>query len=296
MTRLAAIGSGCVGLPLVVEFAEQLRIFDLDLAEQTAAACQSGTDRSRELIDAEVQTAMNAFGTDDARIAGGTDFIVVGAPKLVDDADIPDCEFLMGASASADRHPQNAAIVNCESDVYAGSSEEACIAGYSRERINPSDHEPVPTKILISGPGDTQTGGCGHEAEHCQVQVRPSRWPLHRRRPVPPHHEDESLGYHPQIYAEMVVGGIGHMIVEDVVSIDVKAALEPAANLGNGVPAVVSVTVARFSVMLAVEPVAAGAHPDVSVLVSGSLGRWSAAANPRSQQPTRISLQARGLR
>lgn len=169
--RLAIIGLGYVGLPLVVEFGKQVRTIGFDIATAKVQACQRGTDPSRELTDAEVQAARHAVYTDDPRLLGEADVIIVAVPTPVDDAHIPDFKPLVGASTSVGRHMKKGAIVVYESTVYPGATEEVCIpvleresgmkwkqdffVGYSPERINPGDKEHTLTRILKIVSGDT---------------------------------------------------------------------------------------------------------------------------------------------
>ncbi|RVT53447.1 nucleotide sugar dehydrogenase [Rubrivivax albus] len=171
MTTIAVIGLGYVGLPLVVEFGKQVRTIGFDIAKSKVAACQRGSDPSRELTDAEVQAGKLAVYTDDPKMLGEADVIIVAVPTPVDDAHIPDFRPLIGASTSAGRHMKKGAIVVYESTVYPGATEEVCIpvlekesgmkwkqdffVGYSPERINPGDKEHTLTKILKIVSGDT---------------------------------------------------------------------------------------------------------------------------------------------
>ena len=171
MNTIAVIGLGYVGLPLVVEFGKQVRTIGFDIATAKVQACQRGTDPSRELTDAEVQAARHAVYTDDPRLLGEADVIIVAVPTPVDDAHIPDFKPLVGASTSVGRHMKKGAIVVYESTVYPGATEEVCIpvleresgmkwkqdffVGYSPERINPGDKEHTLTKILKIVSGDT---------------------------------------------------------------------------------------------------------------------------------------------
>jgi UDP-N-acetyl-D-galactosamine dehydrogenase len=171
MQTLAVIGLGYVGLPLVVEFGKQMRTIGFDIATAKVQACQRGTDPSRELTDAEVQAAKHAVYTDDPKMLGEADVIIVAVPTPVDEAHIPDFKPLVGASTSAGRHMKKGAIVVYESTVYPGATEEVCIpvleresgmkwkqdffVGYSPERINPGDKEHTLTKILKIVSGDT---------------------------------------------------------------------------------------------------------------------------------------------
>jgi UDP-N-acetyl-D-galactosamine dehydrogenase len=171
MNTLAVIGLGYVGLPLVVEFGKQMRTIGFDINTDKVAACQRGTDPSRELSDAEVQAATHAVYTADPALLGEADVIIVAVPTPVDDAHIPDFRPLIGSSTSVGRHMKKGAIVVYESTVYPGATEEVCIpvlekesgltwkkdffVGYSPERINPGDKEHTLTKILKIVSGDT---------------------------------------------------------------------------------------------------------------------------------------------
>ncbi len=171
MNTIAIIGLGYVGLPLVVEFGKQLRTIGFDIASHKVAACQRGTDPSRELSDAEVQAATHAIYTDDSTMLREADVIIVAVPTPVDQAHIPDFRPLVGASTSVGRNLKRGAIVVYESTVYPGATEEVCIpvleresglkwkqdffVGYSPERINPGDKEHTLTKILKIVSGDT---------------------------------------------------------------------------------------------------------------------------------------------
>jgi UDP-N-acetyl-D-galactosamine dehydrogenase len=171
MTTIAVIGLGYVGLPLVVEFGKHTRTIGFDIAKSKVAACQRGSDPSRELSDDEVRAGTLAVYTDDPKMLGEADVIIVAVPTPVDDAHIPDFRPLVGASTSAGRHMKKGAIVVYESTVYPGATEEVCIpvleresgmtwkqdffVGYSPERINPGDKEHTLTRILKIVSGDT---------------------------------------------------------------------------------------------------------------------------------------------
>jgi UDP-N-acetyl-D-glucosamine/UDP-N-acetyl-D-galactosamine dehydrogenase len=171
MNTLAVIGLGYVGLPLVVEFGKQMRTIGFDIAESKVAACQRGTDPSRELPDSELAAAKHAVYTSNPALLAEADMIIVAVPTPVDEAHIPDFKPLIGSSTSVGRHMKKGAIVIYESTVYPGATEEVCIpvleresglkwkqdffVGYSPERINPGDREHTLTKILKIVSGDT---------------------------------------------------------------------------------------------------------------------------------------------
>ena len=57
MSVVAVIGLGYVGLPLVVAFGKKGRTIGFDIAVDKVAACQRGTDPSRELPDEDMAAA-----------------------------------------------------------------------------------------------------------------------------------------------------------------------------------------------------------------------------------------------
>ena len=171
MNKLAVIGLGYVGLPLVVAFGKQVPTIGFDIALSKVESCQRGVDPSRELPDAELAAAVHAEYTADPARLGEADVIIVAVPTPVDAAHIPDFRPLIGSSTSVGRHMKRGAIIVYESTVYPGATEEVCIpvleresgmkwkrdfwVGYSPERINPGDKEHTLTKILKIVSGDT---------------------------------------------------------------------------------------------------------------------------------------------
>jgi len=171
MTKLAVIGLGYVGLPLVVEFGKQMPTIGFDISQHKVACCLAGSDPSRELGPEAMAAATHAEYTSDASRLAAADVIIIAVPTPVDKAHIPDFGPLIGASTSAGRHMKKGAIVVYESTVYPGATEEVCIpvleresglkwkqdffVGYSPERINPGDKEHTLTRILKVVSGDT---------------------------------------------------------------------------------------------------------------------------------------------
>lgn len=169
--KIAVLGLGYVGLPLVVEFGKQFPTIGFDISTSKVQSCQKGFDPSRELSDEEMSLATFAEYTDDAARLKEADFIIVAVPTPVDDARIPDLRPLVGASSTLGKHLKQGAVVIFESTVYPGATEEVCIpvieresgvkwkegffVGYSPERINPGDREHTLTTVLKVVSGDT---------------------------------------------------------------------------------------------------------------------------------------------
>jgi UDP-N-acetyl-D-galactosamine dehydrogenase len=169
--KIAVLGLGYVGLPLVIEFGKKIPTIGFDLSKHKVEMCLKGRDPSFELSDDEMHSAKFASYTDDPSELAQADFIIVAVPTPVDEANIPDFRPLIRASTSIGRHIKRGAVVIYESTVYPGATEEVCIpvleresgmkwkqdffVGYSPERINPGDKEHTLRKIIKIVSGDT---------------------------------------------------------------------------------------------------------------------------------------------
>lgn len=171
MPTVAVIGLGYVGLPLVVEFGKHERTIGFDTALTKVKSCALNIDPSDELSEEEMRSSVNAEYTDDPKLLGEADYIIVAVPTPVDEAHQPNFGPLISASESVGRYMKKQAVIIYESTVYPGATEEICIpvlekasgmkwkndffVGYSPERINPGDREHTLTKIIKVVAGDT---------------------------------------------------------------------------------------------------------------------------------------------
>ena len=170
--KVAVVGLGYVGLPLVVEFGKKINTIGFDISKYKVDLCNSGKDPSFELTDEQLRSAKYASYTDNPSDLRKADFIVVAVPTPVDDSNSPDFNPLISASISVAKNLKKGAIVIYESTVYPGATEEVCIpileresglkwkqdffVGYSPERINPGDKKHTLTKVLKIVSGDTK--------------------------------------------------------------------------------------------------------------------------------------------
>jgi UDP-N-acetyl-D-glucosamine/UDP-N-acetyl-D-galactosamine dehydrogenase len=168
---VAVVGLGYVGLPLVIEFGKYFRTIGFDILEEKVKKCQSGTDPSREIPDAEMRLARHSVYTNAPSSLREADFILIAVPTPVDEAHIPDFRPLISASRTIGPHLKPGVVVVYESTVYPGATEEICIpvleqysglkwkkdfwVGYSPERINPGDREHMLTNVVKVVAGDT---------------------------------------------------------------------------------------------------------------------------------------------
>lgn len=168
-SRIAIIGLGYVGLPLLVEFGKRYPTLGFDLNQQRIRTLQQNQDTTLELSSEELAQAVHAeYSSDPARLAGCNVFIVT-VPTPVDHHKRPLLEPLQLASETIAPYLHSGDVVIYESTVYPGASEETCVPilerlsglklnesfflGYSPERINPGDkvHRLTNIRKITSG-------------------------------------------------------------------------------------------------------------------------------------------------
>jgi UDP-N-acetyl-D-galactosamine dehydrogenase len=169
--KIAVVGLGYVGLPLVIEFGKSMPTIGFDVLTDKVEKCRANVDPSREIPDEEMRLARYAVYTNDPSMLREADFILVAVPTPVDEARIPDFRPLISASRTIGANLKPGAVVVYESTVYPGATEEICIpileqssgqkwkqdfwVGYSPERINPGDREHMLVNVVKVVAGDT---------------------------------------------------------------------------------------------------------------------------------------------
>lgn len=152
--RVAVIGLGYVGLPLVVGFAQGAHAIGFDINRQKIEQLRQGLDLTGEVSPSELRGIDAEFTTDESRLAEA-EVIIVCVPTPVNSHYRPDYGPLLAASRTIGRHIRRGTVVVFESTVDPGTTEERCLPvieqvsglkvdvdfylGYSPERINPSD-------------------------------------------------------------------------------------------------------------------------------------------------------------
>ena len=157
--RVAVVGLGYVGLPLICGFSKASRAIGLDIDEAKIDELKHGEDRTGEVTAIELGEADAEYTTDAAALAEA-DAILVCVPTPVNSRNRPDYRPLLAASRSIAQHMKKSAVIVYESTVDPGTTEDKCLPvleevsgmkegidfyiGYSPERINPAD----PTRKL----------------------------------------------------------------------------------------------------------------------------------------------------
>ncbi|RUP37164.1 MAG: Vi polysaccharide biosynthesis UDP-N-acetylglucosamine C-6 dehydrogenase TviB [Acinetobacter sp.] len=170
--KIAIIGLGYVGLPLAVEFGKKkVPVVGFDISSKRIEELKNGQDHTLEVSPNELQQAAQLSFTCDLEKLKECNFFIVTVPTPIDDYKQPDLTPLIKASTSIGQILKKGDIVVYESTVYPGATEEVCIpvlekvsglefntdffAGYSPERINPSDKLHRVTNILKVTSGST---------------------------------------------------------------------------------------------------------------------------------------------
>lgn len=170
--KIAVIGLGYVGLPLVAELARhKFDVTGFDIDPTRVDELKQGHDRTREVNEVMLKACKAVFSTDMQSIAGAS-FYIVTVPTPVDSKNQPDLTPLKKASEMIGKVLKRGDVVVYESTVYPGVTEDFCgpilakasglkqgkdfRLGYSPERINPGDKERTLTKItkIVSGEDD----------------------------------------------------------------------------------------------------------------------------------------------
>lgn len=167
--RIGVVGLGYVGLPLAIHLGRRFPTLGFDINSQRLTELARGHDRTRECTEEDFKEADKLRFTGNPEALKDANFFIVTVPTPIDAAKRPDLEPLEKASETIGKVIGKGAVVVYESTVYPGGTEEICIpiierhsglkfnvdffAGYSPERINPSDYaRPFPKiKKVTSG-------------------------------------------------------------------------------------------------------------------------------------------------
>ena len=157
--RVAVVGLGYVGLPLICGFSTASRSIGLDIDDDKIEELKHNIDRTGEVTSSELRDADAEFTTE-ASSLNGADAILVCVPTPVNSRNRPDYSPLLSASRAIGANMKKGAVVIYESTVDPGTTEDKCLPileemsgmkegidfylGYSPERINPAD----PTRKL----------------------------------------------------------------------------------------------------------------------------------------------------
>lgn len=171
--RIAVVGLGYVGLPLLAEFGKLGKgtVTGFDVLEARIEALKRGEDGNNDLEESALKDVDATYSMDPGALREAN-FIIVAVPTPIGEAHQPDLSLVEAASWTVGENLSVGSIVVFESTVYPGVTEEVCVpilekasglkcgtdfkVGYSPERVNPGDREHTIDKVvkIVSGMDD----------------------------------------------------------------------------------------------------------------------------------------------
>lgn len=174
-SKIAVIGLGYVGLPLMVEFAKKYPTIGFDIQKNRIDQLQQNRDITQELSTEELKSASQAHYSSNPDALKDCNVYILTVPTPIDKQKRPDLVPLKTASRLVGKYLSSGNVVIYESTVYPGATEEVCVpilesesglklnetffAGYSPERINPGDKNHRLTDITKVTSGSNDAAG-----------------------------------------------------------------------------------------------------------------------------------------
>ncbi len=153
-SRIAVIGLGYVGLPLLIEFGKSFNCVGFDINSKRIGELEGGVDLTNELTSDDL-AAVKVKYTSDISDLKDCNVYIVTVPTPIDAQKRPNLTPLEASSVTVGSVLSPGDVVIYESTVYPGATEEVCVpiledksglvfnqdfyVGYSPERINPGD-------------------------------------------------------------------------------------------------------------------------------------------------------------
>ena len=153
--KIAVIGLGYVGLPLVVEFSKKFPVIGFDINLKRVESLKQGFDTTNELDSEELKVVSKLELTTNVNDISNANVYIVTVPTPIDEHKHPNLEPIRKASKFIGAHLKLGDVIIYESTVFPGCTEDECVpilestsgltfnkdffVGYSPERINPGD-------------------------------------------------------------------------------------------------------------------------------------------------------------
>ena len=171
--KIAIVGLGYVGLPLLIEFSKKYKSIGYDINKTRVHELNAGIDITNEVSQETLLDSLNQdlLITNDKNLLSEYNIYIITVPTPVTSDKLPNLKFLKAASKTVANFLKKGNIVIYESTVYPGCTEEICVpilenqsklefnkdffCGYSPERINPGDKVNTLTKIKKVTSGST---------------------------------------------------------------------------------------------------------------------------------------------
>ena len=174
-SKIAVVGLGYVGLPLMVEFAKRFPTLGFDINAKRVEELQGGMDSLKDLTTEELGEALQGSYSSNPANLDDYNVYIVTVPTPVDKQNRPDLSPLEKACKVVGKAMNKGDVVIFESTVFPGATEEVCVpileecsglelnksffVGYSPERINPGDKKHRLTTVIKVTSGSNQETG-----------------------------------------------------------------------------------------------------------------------------------------
>jgi UDP-N-acetyl-D-galactosamine dehydrogenase len=169
--KLAIVGLGYVGLPLILEFAKNRKVIGFDIKKKRIEELNAGIDKNFESSKEELQNSKRLNFTSNEEDLKYANCFIITVPTPIDELKKPDLRPLLQASEMIGKIIKEGDLIIYESTVYPGCTEEVCVpilekfsnlkfnknffCGYSPERINPGDKKHTISNIKKITSGST---------------------------------------------------------------------------------------------------------------------------------------------
>ena len=162
--KVAIIGLGYVGLPLLFEVSKHYKVIGYDININRINSLKKNIDYTKEVTTKKLQDRQNINFTNNIDNLSQCSFFIITVPTPITNKYKPDLKFLRQASKEIGKIIKPNSFIVYESTVYPGCTEEVCLPillkysgltynknlflGYSPERINPGDKKHTIDKIV----------------------------------------------------------------------------------------------------------------------------------------------------
>jgi UDP-N-acetyl-D-glucosamine/UDP-N-acetyl-D-galactosamine dehydrogenase len=171
-SKIAVMGLGYVGLPLMVEFSKQFPTLGFDINTNRVNELKNGLDIMKDLTAEEISEAVHGSYSSNPDDLNDYNVYILTVPTPVDKQNRPDLSPLEKACVIVGKAINKEDVVIFESTVFPGATEEVCVpileqnsglvlnesffVGYSPERINPGDKKHRLTTVVKVTSGSNQ--------------------------------------------------------------------------------------------------------------------------------------------
>ena len=161
--KIAIIGLGYVGLPLLIEFSKKYNVLGYEKNKKRVYELKNNIDSNNELNAKQLNLIKKINITNNINHLSDINIFIVTVPTPVNKKNIPDLKPLKNVCLNISKFLKINDVVIFESTVYPGLTEDSCVkwlktynnliynkdffCGYSPERINPGDKSKTLTKI-----------------------------------------------------------------------------------------------------------------------------------------------------